>query len=88
LTRGPNAKSRDKARQPRIAASTLSRLGNLVTYDAPDRRSGRCSQKASAAEDVTRDAAYDGTRGRAFLLMRHPGTTAQADQNCCRNCAG
>jgi hypothetical protein len=58
-----------------------------VTYDAADRRSGRCSQNAAAAEDVTRDATYDGTSGGAFVLRCHPGTTAHNDQKGCRNCA-
>jgi len=79
-------KIRDKARQSPIAASLLLRLGDLVTYDAADRRSGRCSQNA-AAHDVTRNATYDSTSGGAFLLRCHPGTTAQANQYRCRNCA-
>jgi hypothetical protein len=58
-----------------------------VTYDAADRRSGGCSQKA-AAEHIASDATYDGTSGGAFFLMGHPGTTSQNDQSCCRNCAG
>jgi len=58
-----------------------------VTYDAADRRSGRCSQNATAADNVTRDATYYGTGGGAFVLRAHPGTTAQTDQKCCRNCA-
>jgi hypothetical protein len=74
------------ARQPRIAASILPRLANLVTYDATDYRSG-CRSQNAAAEDVTCNAAYAGTNCGVLVLRAHPGTTAQTDQNCCRNCA-
>jgi hypothetical protein len=58
-----------------------------VTYDTADYRSGRGSKNAATAEDVTRDTAYAGADSGALVLPRHPGTTAQADQKCCRNCA-
>ena len=70
----------------RIAAGVLLWLGDLVTDDAADRRSSRGSQK-TAADDVTRNAADDGTGGGALLLPCHPATTAQADQDYRCNCA-
>jgi hypothetical protein len=53
MTRRPEGEAGKDASIAGITASMLLRLGDLVTYDAADRRSGRCSQNAAA--DVTHD---------------------------------
>ena len=66
--RSPSLRLNKAASTAGTAARTLPLCG-FVTYDAADRRSGRCSQKAAATYDVTRDAAYDGTSGGASVLL-------------------
>jgi hypothetical protein len=56
-----------------------------VTHDAADYCASRRSQQA-AAENITRDAAHAGTDRGTFVLLRHTGATAEADQYRCRNC--
>jgi len=53
-------------------------LANFVTNDATHRGAGACAQQTTTAQNVACDAAYDGTGGGAFLLLRHPGATGQA----------
>jgi hypothetical protein len=75
---GDNQENNDKARHPHLAASGSLRFADLVTDDAANRRAGGCSENP-AADDVTRNAAYDGAGGGASVLRGHSGTTAQTD---------
>lgn len=68
-----------------VAEAGLLGLGDLVTDDTADRRSGCCS-KYAAAEHVTRGATDGGTSDRTLILRGHSGTSAQSNQDCGSHC--
>lgn len=53
-----------------------------MAYDAANRRAADGSKGASTRKSGTSDCTDSGTNRGVLVLLRHPGTTAQAQHHC------
>ncbi len=70
----------------RLQRGYLPLFTDLVTDDAANSRAADRSDSAAAREHGTADGTDTGTDRGALVPIRHPGTTAQAEQHCDGQC--
>jgi hypothetical protein len=64
-----------------------SSFADFVANDAADDGTAEGSGRATAGKNGTTDGTNAGADSGVLTLPRHAGTTTQADQHCCGNCA-